>query len=60
MKLQKAIEIGELNLKEAGKQMPPDVKDALNLLIEAAEHLQVRRKNPGTSWNDLLPGETEE
>ncbi len=39
MEIPKAIEIAKLNIKEAGKQMPPDVKDALETLIEAGEYV---------------------
>ena len=46
MILEKAIEILELNLKEAGKSMPPDVKEALELAIsdmKKAHQYEVRR-----------------
>lgn len=60
MELAKAIEIGELNIKKAGKQMPPDVLDALKLLTEAGKQtLQDRIGNPLLD-GDLLPGETED
>lgn len=60
MKLAKTIEILELNTREAGNKMPIDCRVALQLGIEAIKRLQVGRNNPGTHWNDLLPGETPE
>lgn len=60
MKLTKAIEILELNLKEAGKKMPPDCKDAVQLGIEAMGALHCHREVWGYSEFKLLPGETEE
>jgi len=58
MTADKAREILELNINEAGKKMPPDVKHALTIAVGAIERIQVGRNNPGTYWNDLLPGET--
>ncbi|GAI62189.1 unnamed protein product, partial [marine sediment metagenome] len=49
MKLPKAIEIGELNIKEAGRKMPPDTLDALKLLVEAG-------KDKVQSRGSLRPG----
>jgi len=60
MTLEKAIEILELNLKEAGDKIPPDCRKALKLGIEA-----MKRVNNPLLYNlinprVLLPGETED
>lgn len=60
MKLAKAIEIGELNAKEAGRKMPADTLDALKLLIEAGKDKQQSRGTLRPGFYVLLPGETEE
>lgn len=60
MTLPKAIEIMELNLKEAGSKMPPDCRDALQLHIEAAKRIQVGRSKGYDYFGHLLPGETVE
>ncbi|GAI28145.1 unnamed protein product [marine sediment metagenome] len=60
MKLAKAIEIGELNLKEAGPKMPPDCKDAIQLLINSARRIEQLRKMPLYPFDTKLPGETPE
>ncbi|MBA7649168.1 hypothetical protein ES703_56962 [subsurface metagenome] len=39
MDKKKAKEILELNVKEAGKSMPPDVKDALEVAIKSIDTL---------------------
>jgi len=49
MYLNKAIEILELNVKQAAKQMPPDTLTALELGIEALIRLNNIRSNPGLS-----------
>lgn len=41
--LSKAYEIINLNIVEAGKKMPPDVKDSLHLALDAFTLLQVLR-----------------
>lgn len=60
MTIPKAIEIIDLNLKEAGDKMPPDVKDALELGKEALNYISLNR----SLWGDLeafkLKGETED
>lgn len=43
MNLPKAIEIGELNLHEAGNRMPPDTREALRLLVEAGKRVHKQR-----------------
>jgi len=60
MTIEKAIEIGELNIKEAGKKMPPDTLDALKLLVEAGKRLQVLRKDFALLPTVSLPSETPE
>lgn len=40
MTIDKAIEIIQLNLKEAGPKMPPDVQEALKLAILSMEHFK--------------------
>lgn len=57
MKLSKAIEIGELNIKEGRKAMPLDVAQALALLIEAGKAIQKLRLYPFPEEILLLPGE---
>lgn len=60
MKLTKAIEIGELNIKEAGPKMPPDTLNALKLLVEAGKDKVKSRGTLLPGFYVLLPGETEE
>jgi len=60
MKLAKAVEIGELNIKEAGKKMPPDTLDALKILVEAGKDKQQSRGTLRPGFYILLPGETDE
>lgn len=57
MNLPKAIQIGELNLKEGGKKMPPDVAAALSLLVEAAKLIDYCRSGEYNPPYELLPGE---
>ena len=45
MKLAKAREVLELNLKEAGRHMPADVRDALKLHLEASKRIEEIRFN---------------
>ncbi len=58
MKLTKAIEIGVLNIKEAGKKMPPDTLNALKLLVEAGKREMKHRELDIDTRLGLLPGET--
>jgi len=58
MKLVKAKEIMELNLKEAGYKMPADVRTALLLHIRAVDRLQLQRQSPDKVIWELLEGET--
>lgn len=58
--LKKAIEILELNIKEAGSKMPPDCRDALQLGIEALYRCQEFRKYTTPKVYMPLPGETDD
>lgn len=58
MKIGKAIEILELNLKEAGKKMPLDCRDSVQLGIEALEWLNQWRGMNSSLSNVRLPSET--
>lgn len=58
MRLETAKEILELNLQEAGKKMPEDVKDALGLGIEALKYFIDQREEWIKSIHEPLPGET--
>jgi len=60
MTLVKAIDIGELNIMEAGKQMPPEALNALKLLVEAGKRLRRQRHGSPEPTYYLLPGETKE
>jgi len=60
MTLKKAIEILELNLLQAGKAMPPDCRDAVQLSIEADRAVIDARANNYYTPIPTLPGETEE
>lgn len=60
MKLSEAIEILDLNVEKAGKQMPPDTLQALKLGIEALERIQTARTYPGRLKTYTLPSETPE
>jgi len=57
MSLEKAIELLDLNLKVAGKSMPPDVKDALALAIAALHSILAQRQDPTIPPHTLLPNE---
>lgn len=59
MKLDKAKEILNLNLKEAGHKMPADCRDAVMLGIEAINRVQQYRLYPEFRNSALLPGESE-
>jgi len=57
MTLLKAAEILELNIKEAGSKIPPDVKEAVIYGKEAIERIDYGRKS-GSLWaQKLLPSE---
>lgn len=60
MKLEKAIEIVILNLDEAGSKMPPDCRDALKLLVKAAESVLYTRITMPDVLPNQLPGETKD
>lgn len=60
MKLAKAIEILELNVKVAGKRMPTDTLDALKLGIEALTLIDQLRFDGSPYYPAGLKGETEE
>lgn len=60
MKLPKAIEIVELNIKEAGPKMPPDCLAALKLCCGAAKRVNAIREWGDEPAGELLPGETNE
>ena len=55
--MSKAIEILDLNMKEAHKTMPADVKDALNLAINTMGTVVFMRKGGQWAINALFPGE---
>jgi len=57
IKMSKAIEILELNSKEAGKKMPPDVLASVNLGASTMKAVLLARN--GGSWDPhaLLPDE---
>lgn len=59
IKLSKAIEIIDLNLKEAGKNMPPDVKATMIVSRSALKRFQTFRQGHRTNMIDLLEGEAE-
>lgn len=40
----KAIEILDLNLKEAGKSMPPDCREAIRVAVRSMKELEVNKK----------------
>lgn len=60
IKLAKAIEILDLNIKEAGKTMPPDCKLALNLAMESLVGLRSERFINGYTRIGQLPSEEHE
>ncbi len=59
MNLEKAIEILELNVKEAGSRMPPDTLKALKIGIEALKTIKEMRYESVNDGTTQLPGETE-
>ncbi|MBA7716182.1 hypothetical protein ES703_125247 [subsurface metagenome] len=60
MTIKKAIEILELNLREAGSGMPSDCKEAVQLSVEALKRHLDRDYISFNGMMALLPGETEE
>lgn len=60
MKAEKAKEIIDLNIKVAGKTMPPDVKDSLIIASEAIHWLLQWRGTNSSLSNVRLPSETED
>lgn len=58
--LKKAIEVLNLNISEAHKNIPPDVLAALKLMVEAGKCLQHGRLIGQHVDPMLLPGETKE
>ncbi|MBA7701265.1 hypothetical protein ES703_109998 [subsurface metagenome] len=60
MKLHKAKEIIDHNIKEAGKKMPPDVKDALVVASSCISGIIAIRCGAISNVNEPLPGETED
>jgi hypothetical protein len=58
--MRKAIEILDLNMKEAHKSMPTDVKDSLNLAINTMATVRFIRKGGQWDINTLMPGEEAE
>jgi len=57
MKLARAREILEVNLRLGGKAMPPDCKQALMLHIEAGKRLESYRTDKAHIACMPLPGE---
>lgn len=60
IKMQKAIEILDLNVKEGHKKMPPDVAAALNLAINNMKTVQYVRGGGPWDFKALFPGEAPE
>jgi len=58
LKRTKAIEILDLNIKEAGTKMPPDVKTALQMSSGALQVIGTLREQDVFGAGYLLPGET--
>lgn len=54
------MEIMQTGPPESSSISAEDEEAAANLAIEAMQRLQVGRLNPGTHWNDPLPGETKD
>ena len=57
MNLPKAIEIGELNINQAGKQMPADTLTALKILVQSAKRLLLARSYGDKHCQGRLPDE---
>ena len=60
MTISKAIEILELNLKEGGKRMPADCRDALLMAVGALKRTRCARLTGQPILQGYLPGETKE
>jgi len=60
IKMSKAIEILDLNVKEGGKKMPPDVKDSLNLAISTMKTVLFIRGGGEWDLKAVFPGEAPE
>ncbi len=58
MKVVKAIEILDLNIPKGDSKMPPDIKDALMLGIEALKRYNDRDYLSLVERDAMLPGET--
>jgi len=59
MQIDEAIEIKENHQRLHLDEYYSELLEADRLSIEGLLRLQVGRNNPGTHWNELLPGETE-
>lgn len=59
MLIPKAVEILSINLKQAGKEMPPDVYEAVELGIEALKCIYNSRIDGDLFAFKPLPHETE-
>jgi len=57
MNLSKALEILTLNVKEAGKKMPPDTLEALKKAIECTTYCIQVRRFPHEADNIPIPGD---
>lgn len=60
IKLSKAKELLNLNLTEAGKDMPSDTYSAVILAVQAFNFIQLTRATEGDLAIPLLPGEEKE
>ncbi len=58
MTIKKAIEILNINLRDAGSGMPSDCKEAVQLMVEAGIRHRDRDYTSFTGMMALLPGET--
>jgi len=58
MKLDKVIEILQINIGEGRKKMPPDVLTALSIAMEALKKIQYDRLPGNHPLYPYLPGET--
>ena len=57
IKMDKAIEILELNVKEGHKKMPPDLKQSLSLAISNMRTTQYIRRGGHWDLHALFPDE---
>lgn len=60
MKLSKAIEILQINVSQRSPSMPPDVKDALKLSIQACKFIQTFKDTEDIEPLTSLIGEAPE